>query len=434
MNTPPRRGRTLVVVSQTFAPDPAAVGQYMAEAAVAMAERGHRVRAYASARGYEDPTRRYPTRENLRGVDVRRLDLASFGKRSILARVLGTASFMAQVALRLLAERDLGGILFSTSPPLVGFVASIVGRLRGVPVAYWAMDLNPDQLIALGKVKPTAVSARLLEAVNRFILRRSSLIVALDRFMAERLERRMPLADKLLVLPPWPLEEHEAVGGDEAADWPDRRDDNPFRRAHGLAGTFVVMYSGNHSPSNPLDTLLAATLRFKDDPSVRFAFVGGGHGKRDVEAHVARHGLTTVLSLPYQPLAALPHSLAAADLHVVSLGGGMVGIVHPCKVYGAMAVGRPILYLGPRPSHVTDLLDARPFGWAVAHGDVAGCGRAIDEARRTPPHRLREMGATAEGALARSLARHVLCDRFCAALERALRLRRPAGGNTVSAP
>jgi colanic acid biosynthesis glycosyl transferase WcaI len=185
--------KTLLILSQVFVPDPASVGQHMADVAVEMACRGHRVKVYASARGYEDPTRRYALRENFHGVDVHRLDLASFGKKSILTRIAGTVSFMTQVLFRVLTEKNLGGIFFSTSPPLIGFVAALAGRLRSVPVAYWAMDLNPDQLIALGKLKPTDFAARILERVNRFILRRSDLVVALDRFMARRLEQRMPL-------------------------------------------------------------------------------------------------------------------------------------------------------------------------------------------------------------------------------------------------
>src|SRR3954467_12189629 len=88
--------KTLLVFSQTFVPDPASVGQHMADVAVEMARRGHRVRVYASARGDENPSVRYPKRENLHGVDVRRFGFASFGKKTILLRILGTASFMIQ--------------------------------------------------------------------------------------------------------------------------------------------------------------------------------------------------------------------------------------------------------------------------------------------------------------------------------------------------
>jgi hypothetical protein len=198
-----RRGKTLLIVSQTFVPDPASVGQHVADVAIEMARRGHAVRVLTSARGYENPEMRYLPRENLHGVDVRRLSLASFGKDSILTSVIGTTAFMAQIFFRALFTPNLGGIFFSTSPPLVGLVGTTVAMIRRVPSVYWAMDLNPDQLIALKKIGPRSIVARVLEAVNRWILWRADLIIALDRFMAERLEQRDPkLRDKMFVLPP----------------------------------------------------------------------------------------------------------------------------------------------------------------------------------------------------------------------------------------
>ena len=413
MPRPAAAGRTLLVVSQTFVPDPASVGQHVADVAFEMARRGHAVRVIASGRGYEDPTQVYPRHQTLHGADVRRLPLASFGKRSILLRVLGTAVFHCQAFVAALLTPRLGGIFFSTSPPLIGLPMCLVGLVRRVPVAYWAMDLNPDQLIALGKIGPDSLRAKLLETVNRIILRRSALVVALDRFMADRLTRRGVPTGKMLVMPPWPHEQHIAAVGTEA---------NPFRAAHGLDGKFVVMYSGNHSPSNPLRTLLDAAVRLKDDDGLRFLFVGGGTGKREVEATIAEHRLTNALSLPYQPIDTLRYSLTAADVHVVSLGDGMVGIIHPCKVYGAMTAGRPILFLGPRPSHVSDLLEQHDLGLHVAHGDVDGAVAAIGQFRAMPADRRRAMGETAQTVLAHSLGQRLLCGQFCDALERALRL------------
>ncbi len=409
--------RTVLLVSQTFVPDPASVGQHMADVAFELARRGHRVRVYASGRGYENPRQVYPRRETLHGVDVRRFPLASFGKRSILLRVLGTAVFHVQAFVSALLTPRLAGIVFSTSPPLVGLPLCIAAWVRRVPVAYWAMDLNPDQLIALGKLKADSRRARLLEAVNRFILRRSALVVALDRFMADRLTARGVPTAKVRVLPPWSPEDH--IGAEPAGP-------NPFRVAHGLGGTFVVMYSGNHSPSNPLTTLLDAAVRLRDDAGLRFAFVGGGHGKRQVERYVRDHELTRVLSLPYQPLADLRHSLTAADVHVVALGDGMVGIIHPCKIYGAMSAGRPVLFLGPRPSHVSDLLDAHHLGFQVSHGDVDGMVAAIAAFRGMPVGDRRVMGDAARRLMQHSMSQRQLCGQFCEAVELALGLERPA--------
>jgi colanic acid biosynthesis glycosyl transferase WcaI len=216
----------------------------------------------------------------------------------------------------------------------------------------------------------------------------------------------------MLVIPPWP---HETFVE------PVLHESYPFRARHNLAGKFVIMYSGNHSPSNPLATLLEAAVRLKDDTRIVFMFVGGGIGKREVEQYIARHDLKNVVSLPYQPLADLRYSLSAADLHVVALGENMVGIIHPCKVYGAMAVGRPILYFGPSPSHIADLLDRHSIGISVRHGDVDGAVEAINRFRATDPAILGQMGEMAQRVLHESLSQELLCGRFCDGLEAVLR-------------
>lgn len=400
--------RTFLIVSQTFVPDPAAVGRHMADVAFEMAARGHRVLVYASDTSYETGETKYPRHEFLRGVEIRRIPFSHFGKKSIPIRVFGTASFMTQVFFRMLFKPRLSGIFFSTSPPLVGFVVTIVGTLKRVKTAYWAMDLNPDQLIAMGKIKATSFRARFLSAVNKFILRRTKLIVALDRFMAQRLLARGDYADKLMILPPWSDEEtSESIPHSQ----------NPFRQQHNPGNKFVVMYSGNHTPANPLTTLLDAAVALKDDATLQFMFIGGGLGKKQVEHYRATHSLPNVLSLPYQDPAVLKYSLSTADIHIVSLGPDMIGIVHPCKVYGAMQVGRPILFLGPKPSHVSDLLDEHEFGLHVSHGDTAAAIAAIKQLQATPEHERDRMGFSAQRALEKSLTKSHLCAQLCTRLE-----------------
>ena len=404
----------LLIFSQTFAPDPAAVGQHITDAAIAMARRGHAVRVYASSRGYEDATRQYPLKENMQGVDVRRLRFSSFGKKNLLIRIIGTASFLIQCFFIGLCTPKVKGILFSTSPPMIGFAAAWIHLLRQVPIVYWAMDLNPDQLIMMGKIKEHSVRARVLERVNRFILRESSAIFALDRFMADRLTKRGNFAEKIHIDPPWP---HDHVIE------PVPPQNNPFRIEHNLQGKFVIMYSGNHSPANPLDTILHAAVALKDDADLRFVFVGGGLGKRQIQACIAEHQLTNVLSLPYQPLESLKFSLSAADVHLVSLGENMVGIIHPCKIYGAMAAGKPILFLGPSPSHIADIFHEHEIGWQIAHGDSEGAAAAITRIRSTPQAQLNRMGRNAQHLLRERLSQETLCNRFCDRLEKALAIR-----------
>ena len=81
--------------------------------------------------------------------------------------------------------------------------------------------------------------------------------------------------------------------------------------------------------------------------------------------------MRNVLCLPYQPIEKLSASLSAADLHVIVMGDQYVGIVHPCKIYNVLAVRKPLIYIGPAESHVTDII-GKSRASILSHGDIEG--------------------------------------------------------------
>lgn len=400
-----KKQRTFVFLSQVYVPDPAAVGQHLADVAEELARRGHRVIVLTANRGYDDPSAEYKKRETIRGVDVRRLRLSSFGKRSIAIRTMGGAFLVLQAIIRSIAIRGIDAVVVSTSPPMGSFGAVVIGLLHRAALKYWLMDVNPDQLVALGMIGERTLPVRVFNWLNRLVLRRAEDVIVLDRFMADRVRGKFNVGDKLTVLPPWPPEEFESVV--EHAE-------NPFRKEHGLDGKIVVMYSGNHGPSNPLTTIIEAAKRLRDEPRLVLVFVGGGVGKREVEKAESPN----IISFPYQPHSELRHSLAAADVHVVTVGDRIPGIVHPSKVYGAMAVARPIFHIGPSESHVADLLDPHDVGWHIQNGDVDGAERILREIASASPEHLREKGRRARELIVALGGKAVACGRVCDVLER----------------
>jgi colanic acid biosynthesis glycosyl transferase WcaI len=283
--------------------------------------------------------------------------------------------------------------------------ALVVGALRKARVKYWVMDVNPDQIVALGMARQGSTSVRGFEWLNRRMLERADDVVVLDRFMAERINRKHDVSEKLTVLPPWPAEDPDEVVS---------HGENPFRGKHVPDGRTVLMYSGNHGPSNPLTTILEAAKRVTDDPRLLFMFVGGGVGKDEVE----RMSGPNVVSLPYQPQEDLRFSLAAADVHIVTVGDVIPGIVHPSKVYGAMAMARPILLVGPDENHVADILRDHHIGWHVNHGDVDGAVRVLRKIAAMPPSVLSEMGARAREVMTSRGGKQGSVAKLCDVLER----------------
>jgi glycosyltransferase involved in cell wall biosynthesis len=244
-------------------------------------------------------------------------------------------------------------------------------KFKGGSFCFWVMDLNPDEAIAAGWLDRDSTATRLLQRMLNYSFRQSTRTIVLDRFMKERVVAKGLDAARIAVVPPWSHDDRISYSeaGREA-----------FRRQHGLVDGFVVMYSGNHSPCHPLDTLLDAALALKARTEIVFCFVGGGSEQAKVRAFACQHELKNVKCLPYQPLNELSSSLSAADLHAVVMGEAFVGIVHPCKVYNIMSIGAPTLYIGPEPSHVTDLASQQGKFFLTRHGDVEAVTTAILEA------------------------------------------------------
>jgi glycosyltransferase involved in cell wall biosynthesis len=359
----------ILLLNQCFYPDVVSTAQHLTDLAIALAARGHDVTVIASDRGYDDPAARFKRREHWNGIEIIRIPSLSFGKNGRWRRAFSFASFLLMCALRLLTLHRFDVVVALTSPPLISFLGALFVKLEGGKFCFWVMDLNPDEAIAAGWLDERSIASRVLQRMLKYSLNVAARTVVLDRFMKERVVAKGFDPARIAIVPPWSHDDHVQYS-------PAGREE--FRQKHGLTEKFVVMYSGNHSPCHPLDTLLDAARALKERPEIVFCFVGGGSEQVKVRDLAAKHGLTNVKCLPYQPFNELAGSLSAADLHVVVMGDPFVGIVHPCKVYNIMSVGAPTLYIGPTPSHVTDIASQQQYRFFLAtHGDVDGVVKAV---------------------------------------------------------
>jgi len=364
----------ILLLNQCFYPDVVSTAQHLTDLATALAARGHDVTVIASDRGYDDPSVRFKRRERWNDIDIIRIPSLSLGKTTAWRRAFNFGSFLLVCTLRLLALRRFDIVVALTSPPLISVLGALCIKLKGGKFCFWVMDLNPDEAIAAGWLDERSLTSRILQRMLNYSLEVAARTVVLDRFMKERVVAKGFDPARIAIVPPWSHDDHVQFSAAGRED---------FRRRHGLSEKFVVMYSGNHSPCHPLDTLLDAARALKERSEIVFCFVGGGSEQVKVRDCAAKHGLTNIKCLPYQPLDELAGSLSAADLHVVVMGDQFVGIVHPCKVYNIMSVGAPTLYIGPTPSHVTDIASHRQYRFFIAtHGDIDAVIKAVLDAQQ----------------------------------------------------
>jgi colanic acid biosynthesis glycosyl transferase WcaI len=337
----------VLLLNQCFYPDVVATAQHLTDLALGLAGEGHEVTVLASDRGYDNPAQRFQRREVWNGIKIIRIRSLALGKETKWRRALNFASFQIVCSLRLLLFPRFDVVVALTSPPLISFLGALFVRLKGGQFFFWVMDLNPDEAIAAGWLRENSLTAKVLKRLLRFSLLNATRVIALDGFMKQRIVAKGVPDEAIMVLPPW-------AHDDTVRFDPESREE--FRRQHNLNESFVVMYAGNHSPCHPLDTLVEAARRLSSRKDIVFCFVGGGSEQKKVRDFAMQHSLANILCLPYQPFSSLSGSLSAADLHAIVMGDEFVGIVHPCKLYNILTIGSPFVYIGPTPSHVSEIV------------------------------------------------------------------------------
>lgn len=392
----------VLLLNQFFHPDLAATAQLATDLAEDLVQAGVEVTALA-ARGAYLGGGRLAGREVHRGVRIERVRCTSFGKGSVGRRLLDYGTFYGAAALRTLAQRRFDVVVAMSTPPLVATVGALLRRLRGTRFVYWLQDVYPELAVEFGVLRARSVAARGFDALSRWTMRSADAVVVLGEAMGERVRAKGVDPARIHVIPNW---------ADGAAVGPVRPEENPFLRAHGLVGKRVALYSGNMGRAHDLETLFGAARRLRHRDDLAFVFVGDGARRGEVEA--AARELPAIRLLPYQPRERLGESLSAGALHLVTQAPSTVGLIEPSKLYGAMAAGRPVLYVGPPETEAARTVSREGLGAVVPNGDDAGAAAAIEQVLGDAD----ALGARARAAFEARYSRSLRTTQFATLLRR----------------
>jgi colanic acid biosynthesis glycosyl transferase WcaI len=340
-------------------------------------------------------------------VRVIRVPHTRFAKRHAVGRLLNWVSYAVLTFVVGLAQ-PADVIVVATDPPILGIVARLLGLWNGCAVITSCQDLYADVACRIGLVKPGR-AYHALDALTRWSLRRSDLVVALSADMARLLEAKRIPAAQIEIIPNW---------ADTAAIAPVGRDDtNPIVREQGVAGRFTIVYAGNIGLAQDFESWLEALQNLTVPRETWIALVfGDGVRRAWLERRVDELGLSgNVRLLPRQPNERLAAVLGAASLHVVPLRKGLAGCVAPSKVYPILAAGRPFLAIADRDCEMTrEALEHGCGLWAPA-GDATAVRERLEWALEHPDD-LRRMGARARARAVRFYDSVALLDRWTEAV------------------
>jgi glycosyltransferase involved in cell wall biosynthesis len=284
-------------------------------------------------------------------------------------------SFYARALMLALWMPRFDVVTTLTTPPIIGLIGTILRRLKRSRHVYWSMDLHPDASLALGRMSRRSPIVAWLAWLSEHVYRQADKVVVLGPYMADRIVAKGVKRERVATIPVWSRR-------DEI--YPVTRAGHPLRAELGLADKFVAMYSGNLGLAHSFEEFLEGARRLRERDDIVFLFVGDGPRLPEVRSAQEAEGLSNIRFLDYFPREQLHASLSVADVHLISMRSEMTGIVVPGKLYGAMASGRPTIFVGPDHCETADTVRRADCGLTVRLGDADGLVQAIERLTAHP--------------------------------------------------
>jgi glycosyltransferase involved in cell wall biosynthesis len=393
---PATRKPRLLVFNQYYWPGVEATAQLLTDLCEALADEADIKVVTGVLHGHENEPRHVVQN----GVEIVRVPSTSYERSQILARASNYATYLGNALLYGLRGPRPDIVLCMTDPPVVADVALLVARRYRAPLVVISQDVFPEIAVQLKRLE-SPVLMGLLRSLVGVYLRRADRIVAIGETMRQRLEAKGARPDRLHVIPNWvDTQRLRPLGKDTqwAKEWKfDER--------------FLVMHSGNVGHAQDLDSLVRAGTFLRDLDDLAIAIIGTGARRAELVALAERLDVDQLLFLYYQNRRVLPQSLSAADIHVVGLARGLAGYVVPSRLYGILAVGRPVIAATDPESETAQVVQEAGCGIVVPPGRPELLARAIRDAH-DGVYDLDAMGARGREWVEREADRSVAVRRY----------------------
>lgn len=255
--------------------------------------------------------------------------------RSTIVRAIRYSLCCVIQFIKGLVTKDVQVIFVSSTPPIQGFMASILSLIKKVPFVYCLQDIFPDSLISTGITKKGSILWKVGIRIEKFTYQHADKIIVISEDFKRNLMAKGIPEHKIEVIYNW-VDENTVV--------PVTRIDNKIIKKYGLnPDLFYITYCGNLGHTQNLEMLVEVAKEMEKHEKLHFIIIGDGACKPKLIEKIDQMGLKNIALLPFQPYEDISHvfSLGDAGLVISKTGVGINSV--PSKIWSIMSAERPVL-------------------------------------------------------------------------------------------
>jgi colanic acid biosynthesis glycosyl transferase WcaI len=357
---------SIAVLYHFFPPDDIQSAMLFGELSSDLASRGWQVSAHPCIWSSNDQGTRFASNEDWQGVSVSRIWRPKLRQASDIGRFVNAAWMIARWSLLAITMRPHPDILIVGTDPILSLSVARIWKLfsPGTRVVHWCHDTYPEAAVAAGLLPQRGLLTHLFTSLMGSAYRSCALIADLGPCMRNVL-LKYPSPAKRETIVPWAFEEPEAPLPMAAAE----------RLAVFGKTPLALLYSGSFGRAHSYQELLDLA-EWLQPSGARLVF--SVRGKREEELKKAvQESDAGIAFVPFAPSDRLQDRLACADIHVVTLRSDWTGMVVPSKFFGALAAGRPILFVGSPASSLAQWIHEFAIGWVLTGENLHQVGEQL---------------------------------------------------------
>jgi len=344
----------ILLIYHFFYPDTVISARLFSDLAEDLVTAGHQVTVFTSNRLIRSDVE-LPSHETWHGVEICRFPRPAFKQGSNIGRLLN--SFILQHRwLEAFKARgnDFDAVILGTDPQFGYMMYSKMRRIAPqVKLIHWCFDVYPEAVMATGS-RLMCILGRFFKPLARRAYSKLDVMVDIGGCMRNRLAEYGHPA-KCFTATPWALAESADVASVN----------QEIRQKLFGDAKLGLLYSGTVGHAHDITPFieLARECR-RRNLSVGFCFAGYGNRYQAQTAQITEED-TNITLAGFASEEELSARLAAADFHMISLRDGWEGIVVPSKFFGALAIGRPVLFAGPEESEINGWIQQYGLGYRL---------------------------------------------------------------------
>lgn len=397
----------ILIISQYFWPENFRINDFIPE----LISKGHEVTVltgkpnYPSGKFFSEYVKNPAQFSNYSGAHVFRVPIISRGQNNFQL-VLNYLSFVISgsiVGLWKLRRHNPDLIfVYEPSPVTVGIPAVLIGKLKKTPVIFWALDLWPETLQAVGGVNSKPI-LWLIEKIVRFIYNNCALVLGQSKSFVKSIQTHCDFPDKVKYFPSWAENLHyEQNPSNQFYASEINRNDKCFN----------ILFAGNIADAQDMPAVVNAASLLKNNPFIKWIIVGDGRRFEWLKSEIKQRKLEkNFLILGRFPLQRMPSFFAHADALLVSLKKDPVfSNTIPAKLQTYLTTGIPIL--GMLDGEGAKIIEESNAGISCPASDSASLADAVKRMSMLSSSDMRELGENGIRYSRKEFDRSILMDRL----------------------